>query len=200
MKRLAIAALVTLGVVSAVHAAGDATAGQSKAVTCTACHGADGNSITPIWPKLAGQHASYIQKQLADFKSGARKDATMIGMVAPLSDQDMADLAAYYSTQTVAIGSADTEQAALGKKIYHGGIAEKAVPACMACHGPNGAGNPGATFPSLTGQHVDYVVKAMSEFRSGTRDNDPAQMMRDLAAKMSDTEIKAVAAYIAGLH
>ena len=201
MKKLAFAALVMFGAVSTVSAAGDAAAGKTKSMACAACHNADGNSMVPTFPKLAGQHAEYIAKQLADFKSGERKDPTMTGMAAPLSEQDMADLAAFYASNTGSIGSAgDTEKAAIGKQIYLGGDKAKGISACMACHGPSGAGNPGAKFPALSGQHSTYVIKALKDFRSGARANDPAKMMRDIAAKMSDSDIEAVAEYIAGLH
>jgi cytochrome c553 len=200
MKNIAIAALVVLGACGTAQAAGDAAAGQTKAAVCAACHGADGNSMVPTFPKLAGQHASYLTKQLSDFKSGARKDPTMTGMAAPLSEQDIADLAAYFSSQTVAIGSANAEKAAAGKKLYTGGDASRGVSACMACHGPDGAGNPGAKFPALKGQQTMYVVKQLQDFRSGTRSNDPAQMMSSIAGKMTDAEIEAVSEYIVGLH
>jgi cytochrome c553 len=201
MKKLAFAALVMFGAVSTVSAAGNAADGKTKSASCAACHGVDGNSMVPTFPKLAGQHASYIAKQLADFKSGDRKDPTMNGMAAPLSEQDMADLGAYFASNTGAIGSAaDAEKAAKGKKIYQAGDSAKGVSACMACHGPSGAGNPGAKFPALSGQHSTYIIKALKDFRSGTRANDMNKMMRDIAAKMSDSDIEAVAEYIAGLH
>lgn len=200
MKKLVLVTAVILGLAGTAHAQGNAAAGQAKAATCAACHGADGNSVNPIWPKLAGQHASYLAKQLAEFKAGTRQDPTMAGMAAPLSDQDIQDLAAYFASQTVAIGSADPEKAAAGKKLYLGGDVERGISACMACHGPNGAGNPGAKFPALAGQHPQYVIKALQDFRSGTRSNDMNSMMRDVAARMTDADIEAVAAYISGLH
>lgn len=201
MKKLAFAVLVMFGAVSTVSAAGDAAAGKTKSATCVACHNADGNSMVPTFPKLAGQHASYIAKQLAAFKSQQRMDPTMNAMVAALSEQDMADLGAYFASQTTAIGApADVEKAAIGQKIYQGGDKAKGISACMACHGPSGAGNPGADFPSLKGQHSAYVIKALKDFRSGVRTTDPQKMMRDIAAKMSDADIEAVAEYIAGLH
>lgn len=201
MKKLAFAALVMFGAVSTVSAAGTAAAGKTKSAACAACHGADGNSMVPTFPKLAGQHASYIEKQLADFKAGNRKDPTMSAMAAPLSEQDMADLAAYFSSNTRSIGSAaDAEKAARGKKIFQGGDKAKGISACMACHGPTGAGNPGAKFPALGGQQSTYVIKALKDFRTGTRTNDMNKMMQDIAARMSDKDIEAVAEYIAGLH
>jgi cytochrome c553 len=192
-----------MGVAGAAHAAapaGDAAAGQGKAAVCAACHGMDGNSMVPTFPKLAGQHPSYIAKQLVAFKSGERQDPTMAPMAAPLSDQDVADLAAYFSSQKASIGSANPELAETGAKIYRGGIAAKGVSACMACHGPAGSGVPAANFPALSGQQAMYVAKALRDFRSGARTTDPASMMRNVAAKMSDAEIDAVAEFVAGLH
>jgi cytochrome c553 len=199
MNRLAIAALL-LGALGSAHAAGSASAGQGKAAVCSACHGMDGNSVVPIWPSLAGQSEQFISKQLMDFKSGARKDDTMTAMAAPLSDQDVADLAAWFSSQKRVVGSANAEKAAPGEKLFRAGDAVNGVAACMACHGPNGAGNPAAKFPALAGQHPTYTAKALKDFRAGTRSNDPASMMRDVAGKMSDAQIDAVAEYIAGLH
>ena len=199
MNRLVIAVLL-LGALGSAHAAGSASAGQGKAAVCSACHGMDGNSVMPLWPNLAGQHEQFISKQLMDFKSGVRKDDTMTAMAAPLSDQDVADLAAWYASQKATIGSANAEKAAPGEQLYRAGDASKGLAACMACHGPNGAGNPAAKFPALGGQHAAYTVKALKDFRDGKRSNDPANMMRDVAAKMSDAQIEAVAEYIAGLH
>ncbi|OGT89308.1 MAG: cytochrome C [Gammaproteobacteria bacterium RIFOXYA12_FULL_61_12] len=192
-----VAALVMAG---ASQAAGDAAAGQTKSVTCLACHGADGNSVNPIWPKLAGQHPEYILKQLADLKSGARKDPLMSPMAAPLSDADMADLAAYFSSQKTAPGTAAPDQAKAGETLYRAGNAASGLTACIACHGPSGAGNGAANFPRLAGQHASYVDKALKDLRSGARSNDPNRMMRDIAGKMTDAEIAAVAQYIQGLR
>lgn len=199
MKKLAIAAML-LGALGTAHAAGTASAGQAKSATCAACHGADGNSMVPTFPRLAGQHVEYLTKQLMDFKSGARKDPTMTAMAAPLSDQDVADLAAYFASQKAGVDSANAEKAAPGAKLFAGGDKVRGVAACMACHGPNGAGNGPAKFPALSGQHTAYVEKQLKDFRAGTRDNDPNKMMRDVAGKMTDAEISAVAEYIAGLH
>lgn len=183
-----------------VQAAGNAAAGESKAGVCAGCHGPNGNSTNPSWPKLAGQGAGYIAKQLADFKSGARKDPIMMGQAAALSNQDMADLAAYFAKQTVSPGSADKKTLTLGQNVYRGGNKEKGVAACIGCHGPTGAGNPAAKFPALSNQQAAYVVKAMKDFRSGARTNDPNKMMQNIAARMSDKEIEAVASFVAGLH
>lgn len=183
-----------------VQAAGDAAAGKTKSATCMACHGADGNSPNPIWPKLAGQHSSYIVGQLQDFKSGARKNDLMSPMAAPLSDQDMADLAAYFSSQTQNPGTAAANQVTLGEKIYRAGNPQSKVAACMACHGPTGSGNAPAKFPRISGQHAAYVEKALKDFRAKARDNDANKMMRGVAANMTDAEIAAVAQYVQGLH
>ena len=198
---IAVVALSMSVASTGVHAAGDAKAGKEKAVSCGGCHGADGNSANPAWPKLAGQHADYIVKQLADFKEGKkRSDPLMAGQVASLSSQDMADLGAFFSSKTGSQGAASEALAAAGEKLYRGGNKKKGIAACIACHGPTGAGNPGAKFPKLSGQHAAYVEKAMMDFRSGARTNDMNKMMQNIAEKMSDKEIKAVASYISGLH
>jgi cytochrome c553 len=199
MKKIIFTAVVMLLATGMARAAGDAEAGKTKSVSCQACHGTYGNSNNPQWPKLAGQHASYIAKQLADFKAGARKDPTMASMVSSLGEQDMRDLAAYFSAQTVKIGGAGSHWEA-GEAIYRGGDSNKGIPACMGCHGPTGAGNPAAGFPALSGQHATYTMKALKDFRSGVRATDQNGMMGDIAAKMSDADIQAVADYLAGLH
>jgi cytochrome c553 len=199
MNKTLIMAVTLLMAVGTAQAAGNVENGKAKSVTCQACHGADGNSANPTWPKLAGQHEAYIARQLADFKSGARKDPTMASMVAALNNQDMQDLGAYFAAQTVNVANAGANWKA-GEAIYRGGDSSKAVPACMACHGPSGAGNPAAGFPALSGQHATYTAKALNDFRSGARATDQNGMMGDIAAKMSDADIQAVADYIAGLH
>ena len=183
-----------------IQAAGNAAAGEKKAGVCVGCHGPNGNSTNPSWPKLAGQGAAYLAKQLADFKSGARQDPIMAGQVAALSAQDMADLAAYFAKQTVSPGSADKKKLTLGQNIYRGGNKVKGVAACIGCHGPAGSGNPAAKFPALSSQHSAYVVKTMKDFRSAARSNDPSKMMRDIAKRMTDAEIEAIASYVTGLH
>ncbi len=197
MKKQLIAALILVGATGFAHAAGDAAAGKTKAAACAACHMADGNSMIPTFPKIAGQHVPYVVKQLTAFKAGTRKDATMFGMTAALSEQDMADIAAYFATQSTSVGTADAAKAAIGKKIYQGGNKETGLAACMACHGPAGKGNAGAKFPSITGQHTAYTIKQLKDFRSGARSD---LMMNDIATKMSDAEIDSVAEFIQGLH
>lgn len=199
MKRIASTVLL-LGMVSVAWAAGDPVVGKQKAALCIGCHGVDGNSVNPDWPKLAGQHAGYIVKQIRDFKSQARKDPTMNGMAATVNDADIENIAAFFASNKVKVGEADKSQIELGKSIYRGGIAKRGVAACASCHGPSGAGNPAASFPALSGQHAKYTAKALNDFASGKRSNDPAKMMRDIAIKLRADEIKAVSAYIAGLH
>lgn len=183
-----------------VFAAGDAAAGKAKSAACAGCHGVDGNSANPDWPKLAGQGAKYIVKQLQNFKDGTRKNATMAPMAMGLSDQDMADLAAFYSSQSTAQGAASEDLVEQGEKLYRGGNPSSGVSACTGCHGPSGAGNPEARFPSLSGQHAKYAATQLSAFKAGERDNDAGKMMRSIAGKMTADEINAVASYIEGLH
>lgn len=178
---------------------GNADAGKTKSATCAACHGMDGNSVNPEWPKLAGQHESYIIKQLMNFKNDERVNATMAPMAKPLSDADMADLAAYFASQATKPGEADKSKVTLGEQVYKGGNNASGVAACAACHGPTGAGNPAANFPALNGQQTTYVKNQLNAFRKGERANDAGKMMRNVAAKMTDAEIEAVAEYIAGL-
>lgn len=199
-KAFLILTVALASVSGAAHAAGDAAAGKTKSTACAACHNADGNSTNPEWPKLAGQHPKYAEKQLRDFKSGARKNEIMVGMVAPLSEQDMADIAAYFASMPRSGGFASEARMELGKKIYRGGNAESKVPACMACHGPSGAGDPLGGIPSLSGQHARYTAMQLNAFRDGARSNDDMSMMRDVARWMTKEEIEAVSEYIAGLH
>lgn len=201
MKKLLTSfVLISLAALGSAHAAGDAAAGKAKSASCAACHGPDGNSPTPAFPRIAGQHAGYLVKQLQDYKSGDRVNATMNGMAAALSDQDMADLAAYFASQAPTIGTADPAQVELGETIYRAGNQATGVAACSACHGPAGAGNPMANFPSLQGQYADYTVLQLNHFRAGERANDAGAMMRGVADKMTDAEIQAVAQYIQGLN
>ena len=182
-------------------AKGDPAKGQSLASTvCAACHGPDGNSPIPQNPSVAGQHASYLYKQLSDFKAGRRKNAIMAGIVAGLSAEDMRNVAAHYATQKPRPDAAkDRTLAAAGQKLYRGGDSDTGVPACSGCHSPNGAGIP-AQYPRLAGQHGDYTTVQLQSFRSGDRGNDPNAMMRTIAARLSDKEIAALADYIAGLR
>lgn len=185
---------------AATKPAGDPKAGEAKANTiCMACHGPQGNAIVPTWPKLAGQHPDYIIKQLMDFKAGNRENAQMSPMAAPLTDQEVLDMAAYYSSQTQAGGAADPALADAGARLYRAGTATSGVPACSGCHGPAGMGNNLARFPRISGQHADYTKQTLTYFRDGTRANDPNGMMRGVAARMTDQEIAAVSQYVQGL-
>ena len=177
-----------------------ADAKTTATTVCAACHGADGNSVITVNPKLAGQHPAYITKQLTQFKNGERKNAVMSGMAATLSPEDMKALGDYFGSQKPAASKAKTNgKGSAGEKIYKGGILGLGVPACASCHGPAGAGIP-AQFPRLAGQHADYTVAQLKTFRSGERANDPAKMMRSIAAKMTDADMAAVADYIQGLQ
>jgi cytochrome c553 len=203
MARGPLAALLVLGLGAAgpALAAGDAAAGQARAITCSACHGADGNSLNPEWPSLAGQHESYTIKQLQAFKSGARQNVLMSSQAMGLSDQDMADLAAFYASQKVVKKTADAALLETGQQIYRGGNKETGAPACLACHGPDGLGNITAAWPTVAGQHANYTAAQLAAYRSGERRTDgDTQIMRNVASRLTDDEIKAVASYIQGLQ
>jgi len=185
---------------------GDAARGKEIATTvCAACHGTDGNSLISANPTLAGQSYDYLLKQMTNFKAvdgqpALRANAVMSGMIAPYDLGQMRDLAAYFAAQTAKPGAAKNEATIkLGQTIYRRGIADKGLPSCASCHGPTGAGIP-AQYPRVSGQHADYAEAQLKAFRDGTRANDPAKIMRTIALKMTDPEIKAVADYMAGLH
>lgn len=201
-----VAALAATSAFANTPAAAPVGKGDPKAAevivtkVCVACHTATGNSTTPANPKIAGLNAEYINKQLHNFKSGERKSAVMAGIVKDLNEQDMLNLAAYFSMQDPKPGtSKNQELALLGQKIYRGGVQGAGVPACASCHGPQGKGIP-TQFPRLAGQHSDYIYSQLNAFRVGTRANDAAKMMRSIAAKMTDADMKAVASYIQGLR
>lgn len=181
-------------------AAGDAAAGQEKSAPCAACHGPEGNSSNPEWPTLAGQGAAYVMKQLQDFKAGGRDNPLMSPQAGLLGDQDMEDIGAYFAAQKTKLGKADEASIALGETIYRGGDAERNIPACTGCHAPNGAGNPAARFPKLAGQHSTYIANQLRAFAAGERSNDPNNMMRDIASRLSNDEIESLAQYVSGLH
>jgi cytochrome c553 len=201
-----VAALAATSVFANEPAAVPASKGDPKAAeaivnkVCVACHTATGNSTTAANPNIAGLNADYINKQLNNFKSGERKNAVMGGVVKDLSSQDMLNLAAYFSMQDRKPGtSKDQDLALLGQKIFRGGVQGAGVPACASCHGAQGKGIP-VQFPLLAGQHSEYIYAQLNNFRLGTRANDAAKMMRSIAAKMTDADMKAVAAYIQGLR
>lgn len=196
-------AVISLFMLASTHSyagGGDPEKGKALSQTCAVCHGADGNSINPIWPKLAGQHASYVVKQLKDFKAGHRVNAQMTGMVASLSEQDMQDLGAYFASQKTTTGAAKPDLIETGELIYRAGDKTTGVAACMACHGPNGAGNPAALYPALRGQHADYTAAQLKMFKSEERKNDPNNMMRTITGPMTNLQIEAVSEYIQGLR
>jgi cytochrome c553 len=201
---LIIAALTSVGAGSALAEEAKAAAqpdpakGQVTAATCMACHTADGSRGAPAYPILQGQHPEYIVKQLTEFKAGKRKNAIMSGMAAALSEDDMKNVAAFYASKQAKPGFAkNKDTVALGEQIYRGGIAARQVPACAGCHSPNGAGIP-AQYPRVGSQQGDYLEAQLTAFHSGARTNSP-QMMT-IAGKMNESEIKAVADYIAGLR
>lgn len=209
MKKVAILLGLTLGWASNGFSAdagltGDAAAGKSKSVACGACHGADGNSTAPF-PKLAGQGEKYLFKQMQDIRDGARPVPTMVGQLDGKSDQDLADISAYYSEQAKSGGQTNPDMLALGKKVYRSGVAERNVAACTACHSPTGRGNAPAGYPALAGQHAQYVADQLRAYRKGHEDpagrtNDGEKIMRTTASGLSDMEIEAVASYVSGLN
>ncbi len=212
MKLVAKALVVTALMGSAMNlafAGGDAAAGQTKSAVCGACHGADGNSMVPNFPKLAGQNEAYLVKQITDIKAGAREVPQMIGIVPGLSDQDIADLAAYFAKQAPQGGAADPALVELGQKVWRSGKKEAGVAACTSCHGATGKGTPEAGFPRLAGQHATYIEAQLKAFRAAGREdaeglrrtNDgEGKMMQATAARLSDNEIKALASFINGLQ
>ncbi len=183
-------------------AQGSAEAGQAKAASCGACHGIDGNSVSPAWPNLAGQHASYLIRQLEAYQSGERQDVLMTALASSLSAADIADLAAYYATLPALQRGANAELVELGQRVYRSGLPDRGVAACIACHGPSGRGNPLASFPVVRGQHALYTVTTLHAYATGERrsDGSVSRMMRDIAVSLQEDEIQAVASYIQGLR
>lgn len=181
---------------------GNAKAGQAKAAVCGACHGMDGNSTVAQYPKLAGQNEEYIVRQLHNFKSGKRQNAIMLGFASQLSDQDMADIGAYFMSQRSRPGVADEKLVAAGQKLYREGDASRNIPACMACHGPDGRGNPGAIYPQIAAQHADYLQKTLQAWHDGTvwGKDDHSQIMPTIAKRLTEKDIAAVSSYLEGLH
>lgn len=183
---------------------GSAEAGKSKSLTCTACHGAEGNSINPLWPNIAGQSAPYIVAQLNAFKGGTRSDPLMSPQAMLLGDQDIRDLAVYFeslSAPAMAVANPDPAQVDKAEALYRGGDSDNGVAACLACHGPTGRGNPAAEYPALQGQHATYTAKQLRDFASGARTSDgQTRMMRDIASRLQPDDITALASYIQGLR
>lgn len=199
-----LAALAALLALVPLHSHADEAAlnsGKEKAAVCAACHGVDGNSNSPEWPSLAGQHREYLHRQLQHFKDGRRINEQMSAMVVNLSDEDMAEISYWYSSQALKPAIPESARAAqLGEKIYRVGNPASGVPACIGCHGPTGRGNPLSNYPALAGQHSKYTEGQLRLFHNGGRDNDDNAVMRTIAGKMTNFEIRAVSEYIAGLR
>ncbi len=201
MKFLVKTLFVLLATISVAHAAGDAGAGKGKAASCAACHGADGNSMVGTFPKLAGQGAKYLLKQMKDIRDGARSVPAMAGQVDNMSDQDLADIAAYYAGLSQTPGASKDEGLALAESLYRAGNADVGITACTACHSPRGLGNAPAGFPRIAGQHAEYLAIQLKAFRDGARNNDgDSKMMRSVVERLRDDEIQALSNYIAGLR
>lgn len=215
MKNIFKSVVMLLGALTIAQgsiAAGDAKAGEEKVAACAACHGADGNSAAPNFPKLAGLGEKYLLKQLKDIKAGTRVVPEMTGLLNNSSDQDLADMAAYFNSKPLQLSGAkeirlkvnagiEVDGLALGEKIFRSGNAEVGLPACTGCHSPRGLGNGPAGYPRLSGQHAEYIEKQLHNFRAGERVNDgDVKTMRQVAQYMTDAQIKAVANYIAGLN
>ena len=181
----------------------DVEKGKELSASCAACHGDDGISLNPVWPKLAGQNPKYLASQLHEFKKGPdgnRNNAVMYGIAVNLSDQDIEDLSEYYSSLKSTVGLTKDEYLELGRNIYRGGNMEIKMQACISCHGPNGQGNYAAAIPMLSGQHSQYTYQQLKNFQSSMRSNDYNKMMRNIVHRMTDEEMKAVASYIEGLY
>ncbi|XKE45687.1 cytochrome c4 [Halomonas organivorans] len=206
MRKLLASLAITMGAAGAAHADlqadADAAAGREKAQTCAACHGQEGISAAPTFPNLAGQQASYLAKQIMDIRDGNRNVPQMAGQVDNFSDQDAWDVAVYFAGQDPELGQADPapELVEHGRELYRAGDLEKGLPACSACHTPTGEGIGTAVYPALSGQKTDYVISTLNAFAAGERANDPNAIMRDIASKMSDRDMEAVANYVRGLH
>ena len=205
MMKSAIAAGLALGLLATgAFASGDAAAGKLKAAVCSACHGADGNSVDAAWPKLAGQGVPYQMRQIMAIRSqhgrANPEAATMVPMIANLSDEDLADISAFFATRAPTVEAADPDLAEAGRRLYQAGDASRNIPSCMACHGPGGRGNRLAGFPQLGGQHAAYSAKQLRAYRDGSRTTDPAGMMREIASRLADADIEAVSEYLSGLY
>jgi len=205
MKKLAL--ILSLLASCTAWAQGSIEAGKAKSATCAACHGTDGNSLITTYPKLAGQHGKYLEKQMQELKLGmltsgkqGRFDPVMSAMAMPLTEQDMADLAAYYASLPISDNSTPEEVVAKGKVLYQMGDLDREVTACIACHGPRGNGTELSGFPKISGQHSDYVKAQLLKFRSDERNNDMNAMMRDVAKKLTDDDIEILSKYVGGLH
>lgn len=202
MKKLIAGVVLGLGLSVAAHGAGDPEAGEANAAVCASCHGAGGAApIMGVYPKLSGLGETYLYRQLAAIRDGNRPIAEMTGLLDNMSDQDLWDLAAYYNEASMPIGQADPELVDVGQALYRGGNLASGVAACAACHNPQGKGNEPAGYPRLSGQSAEYVAKTLRDYRNGDRaGTQNAQIMVDIASRLTDAEIEAVASYVSGLH
>ncbi|WP_110458407.1 c-type cytochrome [Shewanella algidipiscicola] len=205
MKKLAIALSILATLSTPAIAAGDAEAGKTKAIICSACHGVDGNSMIDMYPKIAGQQETYLKKQLHDLRQAAhtggkegRNEPLMSPMAAGLSDQDIEDLSAFYAAQSLTVTEVK-DVPALGEQLYKGGDTVRGITACIACHGPNGKGSEAAGFPAIAGQHANYIKIQLTKFHDSTRNNDLNGMMQDVAKKLTSEDIEALAKYVASI-
>ncbi len=208
MKKMLVSILALSGLTLAAFTAqaeslvnGSIETGKTRSLTCSACHGAEGNSLNAVWPNIAGQNAPYVQVQLAAFKSGLRKNALMSSQAMLLSDEDMANLAVYFESLPGAVQSvADEKLLVRGEALYRGGNKEKGIPACLACHGPTGRGNPAAKYPALNGQHAAYTAMQLGAYADGTRiGTGKVQIMPGIASQLDPEDIEAVSSYVQGL-
>lgn len=205
MKKLAIALSILATLSTPAIAAGDAEAGKTKAIICSACHGVDGNSMIDMYPKIAGQQETYLKKQLHDLRQAAhtggkegRNEPLMSPMAAGLSDQDIEDLSAFYAAQSLTVTEVK-DVPALGEQLYKGGDTVRGITACIACHGPNGKGSEAAGFPAIAGQHANYIKIQLTKFHDSTRNNDLNGMMQDVAKKLTSEDIEALSKYVASI-
>lgn len=198
---LAGLALASTGIQAESLVEGSAEAGKARALTCTACHGPEGNSVSPMWPNIAGQNAPYLLAQLQAFKDGSRSDPLMSGQAMMLSDDDIANLAVYFESLPAAVQAvADVKLLDRGEPLYRGGNQEDKTSACLACHGPTGRGNPASKYPALQGQHAAYIAKQLNDYANGVRTSDgKTRVMRDIAARLDKDDIAALSSYVQGL-
>ena len=199
---LAIVFFVTINLINSAYSS-DIDKGKELSVSCAACHGDNGISVNPVWPKLAGQNPKYLASQLYEFGKGAegnRNNAVMYGIAVTLSDSDIEDLSAYYASLKSNVGLTQDKYLELGRDMYRGGNMDIKIQACISCHGPNGQGNYAAAIPMLSGQHSQYTYQQLKNFQSSMRSNDYNKMMRNIVHRMTDEEMKAVASYIEGLY
>jgi cytochrome c553 len=201
VRVIVVAALFAVLPQATVLADGNAEAGAAKSAVCSACHGQNGHSINPLWPNLAGQHPGYVSEQVKAIQKGEKRvNPTMQPLVATISDEDIKDIAAYYATQTESGLEADPSYWKAGERIYRGGVKDRNVPACIACHGPIGRGNEPANYPALRAQHAEYTLKQLRDYKSGERKTGPGNIMQTIAGRLSDEEMRDLASYIQGLR